>query len=568
MTAIVLPALLALAALIAGLRLGWRQWRAPIRSRGWRLALLLIAQPVLAALLYLTLAPPPMRVAEPDGLTIITRRGTPDGGVTVALPEAARRSGEQAPDLATALRRHPGVRRLRIRGEGLEARDRPATRGLALAFDPAPLPPGLVAVTLPGPTAPGGAFRVSGQVAGGGSVALVDPAGIPVAAAPVEGDGHFTLNATARLPGVALFHLRTRSPGGATVSELDVPIRTVAEPGLRVTLIGGAPGPEVKFWRRWAGDAGLQPVVRVALGAGLGLGDPMPPLTATGLAKVDLLILDERSWDAMGGAERTAIVAAVRGGMGVLLRVTGPVPVGYGSAFGLPLSEGAATASVRLLDDQGRGLPTLTRRVVRVGARDARTLLSDATGATLAEWRMLGRGRVGAWFVTDAAGLVSAGHGARYGALWAQMVATLARAGTSVAPRFDPLARRGERTAICGWEPGDTLLGPDGQAPRVLPDPATPGCAGYWPRTGGWHVLRRGDTAWPFHVHPTLPPSLMAAERREATLGLVRDGRDAGQIPASARRAGASWPWLIGFLALATALWWFERARIGRPPGP
>ncbi|MEJ8630684.1 hypothetical protein P0F65_14025 [Sphingomonas sp. I4] len=175
-----LPLILAVAVVLAWLRLGWRQWRAPgaARSRGWRLALLLLAQPVLAALLYLTLSPPQTRMAEPETLTILTRGGSVAGGRTVALPEAARRGGiEQAPDLATALRRHPGIRALRIRGEGLTERDRPAARGLAIAFDPAPLPPGLIAMTPPDRTAPGGPFRVSGQVVGGGSVALLDPAG-------------------------------------------------------------------------------------------------------------------------------------------------------------------------------------------------------------------------------------------------------------------------------------------------------------------------------------------------------------------------------------------------------
>ncbi|MEJ8630685.1 hypothetical protein P0F65_14030 [Sphingomonas sp. I4] len=159
-----------------------------------------------------------------------------------------------------------------------------------------------------------------------------------------------------------------------------MPVRTTAEPGLRVTLLGGAPGPEVKFWRRWASDAGLKPVVRVALGAGLALGDPTPPLTVGGLSRIDLLILDERSWAALGGGERAAVAAAVRGGMGLLLRVTGPVPPGYGAVMGLPLAGGAASAPVRLLDRDGKALPILTRRVVQVGARDAQTLLADATG--------------------------------------------------------------------------------------------------------------------------------------------------------------------------------------------
>lgn len=572
MNPLVLPLILAAAVVLAWFRLSWRQWRTPgvARTRGWRLALLLLAQPMLAVLLYLTLAPPPTRIAEPDTLTVLTHGGSPIGDRMVALPEAERRGGiervpDLAPDLATALRRHPGIRALHIRGEGLTARDRPAARGLAIAFDPAPLPPGLIALVPPERTAPGGPFRVSGQVEGGGSVTLLDPAGVQIAAAAVDAEGHFTLDGIARMPGTALFRLRARNPRGAITSELAVPVQTIAEPGLRVTLLGGAPGPEVKFWQRWASDAGLKPVVRVALGAGLALGDPTPPLTAAGLSRIDLLILDERSWATLSGGERAVVAAAVRGGMGLLLRVTGPVPPGYGAALGLPLAGGAASARVRLLDRDGKALPTLTRRVVRVGPRDAQTLLADATGAVLASWRPLGRGRVGAWLVTDAAGLVSAGHGEAYGALWARLVSTLARAGASSAPRFDPLAHRSERTALCGLAAGDALVLPDGHALPLLPDPATPGCAGYWPRVAGWHGLRRGDTTWPFYVHPALPAAMIAAERRDATSTLVRDRPDAAVVQAASPRPGKSWPWLLGFLAMAALLWWFERARIGRP---
>ena len=566
MSAMILPALLMLAVLMAWVRLGWQQWRAGVRSRGWRVALLLLAQPVLAALLYLTLMPPPTQATEPDVLTVLTRGGTSADGQTVALPEAGGPRGvEQAPDLATALRRHPRIRRLRIRGQGLEARDRPAAQGLALAFTPSPLPPGLVALIPPGRTAPGGLFRVSGQVEGGGSVELLDPAGMRVAATPLDGEGRFTLEGTARVPGVALFRLRSRSPSGTPVSETAIPVWTAAEPGLRVMLLGGAPGPEVKFWRRWATDAGLDPVVRVSLGAGLELGDPTPPLTAGGLAKVDLLILDERSWAQLGGGERAAVAAAIRGGMGALLRVTGPVPTGYGAALGLPVSGGVATAPVRLLGRDGKALPTLTRRVVRIGAGDTQTLLTDATGAGMASWRALGRGRGGLRLVTDAAGLVTAGHGETYGELWSRLVATLARAGGTAAPRFDPLAHRGERTALCGLAPGDVVVDPDGRPIRLPSDPATPGCAGYWPRVAGWHGLRRGGSAWPFYVHATLPPGQAAAERRDATLALVHEEPDMGPAHTSSPRPGTSWPWLLAFFALATLLWWFERARVGRP---
>ena len=64
----------------------------------------------------------------------------------------------------------------------------------------------------------------------------------------------------------------------------------------------------------------------IAAGNGLDIGDAPPRLDAASLAKLDLLILDERSWAAIGAGGRTHVLNAVRGGLGVLLRVTGPLP--------------------------------------------------------------------------------------------------------------------------------------------------------------------------------------------------------------------------------------------------
>ncbi|WP_294235581.1 carboxypeptidase regulatory-like domain-containing protein [uncultured Sphingomonas sp.] len=570
MTPLLFPALLTLAVLLAWARLILRQWRVPHveRSRGWRIALLVVAQPLLAGLLYLTLVPPPIGTSRPDSLTVLTRGGSAVGGPAVALPEASPRPGiERAPDLATALRRHPGIRRLHISGEGLEARDRPAAKGLALAFTAVPLPPGLVELTPPGRVAPGGILSVSGRIEDGGTVELLDPAGARVAATAPDGEGRFTLEGAARLPGLALFHLRTRDARGAIVSNTEIPVWTAAEPGLHVMLLGGAPGPEVKFWRRWASDAGLVSAVRVALGAGLDLGDPSPPLAGATLSKLDLLILDERSWAGLSGAERAAIAAAVRGGMGLLLKVTGPVPAGYGAAVGLPVSGGAATAPVRLLGTDGKALPLLTRRLARSSVGDTLPLLGDASGATLANWRAVGRGRVGLWLLTDAAGLVTSGHGDRYGELWARTVATLARPQRTPPPRLDPFAARGQRMTLCGLDRGDQIVRPDGGVDTPLLDAGAPGCAGYWPRESGWHGLRHGDATWPFYVRSAPIAGIAAAERRDATLAMVGEAADPPAASPGASGPGPSWPWLIAFLVMAALLWWLERGKAGRAHG-
>ena len=103
----VLGTLLALAVLLACARLIRWQRVAPAasRSRSWRLALLLIAQPVSALLLYFTLLPPALPTKA--GTMIVATAGvtslpTQSGDRVIALPEAPALAGaERVPDLAS-----------------------------------------------------------------------------------------------------------------------------------------------------------------------------------------------------------------------------------------------------------------------------------------------------------------------------------------------------------------------------------------------------------------------------------------------------------------------------------
>jgi len=606
-----LAALLGLVVALAWVRLGLWQGRAPAasRSRGWRLAALWLLQPVCATLLYFTLLPPTLPT-EAGTLVVATagatRTGTQaTGDRLLALPEApALPNAERVPDLATALRRHPGMQRLRIVGAGLEPRDREAVRGLSLVFDAPALPRGVVRLDGPQRLAAGAAFQVGGQVNGvdQGSVELIDPAGRRVDALPLPKTGDFVLAGTARVPGLATFTVRVRDAQRKPLEDVPVPVQIAADPAPRVLLLAGAPSPELKYLRRWATDAGLSLHVQLSVGGGLQLGDAPLPLNAATLQRFDLVVLDERSWTGLGAGERAALVEALRKGLGVLLRVSGPLPDTtrrQWQALGFALSAGADTAAVRLaaesIDEEalrarrGPGTtdtaatpngvqdenPALSRRALKLGGVDAAPLLRDADGNVLAVWRAEQRGRIAVWSVTDSFALVLSGQGARHAELWSSAFATLARAQTDSAPRIDPQPREQQRMALCALSGKPSVVAPDGQATTLLPDPAVgdSACAAYWPRHSGWHLLLQTDAeaserSWPFYVYATdAAPGLRAAELRDATLRLqavpisAAGKSDDHAVPG---RRGPSWPWLLAWLASAGALWWLERARVGR----
>lgn len=585
---LILAAILILAVALSWARLLLWQYRAPpgARSSLLRMIGLLALQPVCAALLYLTLLPPE-RASGAETLIVATRNAPQPAVITpgqrlIALPEAPQlRDAERMPDLGTALRRYPGTGQLRVIGDGLNARDRDAARGLPVAFDPIPLRPGIIRLGLPAEVAPGAAFQVGGQVhrTPGGYAELIDPAGERVDVARLDASGAFVLNGSARVPGTALFRLRVRDARRALVEEADVPLVTAEEPQPRILLVAGAPGPEIKYLRRWASDAGLSLHAQLSVGGGLQLGDAPLPLNSGTLQRFDLAVLDERSWAELGPGERSALVDAVRGGLGLLLRATGPLPDDVRRQWrglGFDLSTGTEVAPVRLGPASGTAaeeggqspspdanpLTELSRRDLKAGAPDAVPMLRDASGAVLATWRAEGRGRVAVWTLANSFGLVLTGEDDRYGRLWSDAFATLARAQTQAPVRIDPLPAAGERMSLCGIAAAATVTSPEAKLTRLLVDPATgsAACAAFWPDAPGWHQLRTGAKSIPFFVHPPAAlPALRQAERAAETMMLR--ATEAEAAPAGLTHRGPSWPWFLAWLGASAVLWWLERAR-------
>ena len=493
------------------------------------------------------------------------------------------------PDLGTALRRHPDAGTLHVVGDGLEARDRDALGDRRIVFSPTALPRGVVELAPVGVVAPGDTFIASGRVndVPKATVVLFDPAGQRIDAGPVDARGRFRLTGVARLPGPALFRVEVREAGGRVADAASLPVWTQPSPPPRVWVLAGAPNAEGKYLRRWATDVGIPLHLQVSLGGGIQLGDAPLPMNAETLRRFDLLVLDARSAAGLGEAQRAALGAAVRDGLGVLVRADGPIPAPVQRLLGIPAvgseevefhlprpapdddawraRRGAGTADLPVdADAVPAGLPVLTRRTARMPVGDDVALLRDATGAPLAWWHVMGRGRVGVWTPADTYTLVLAGHADVHAALWSQAFATLARAGAPAIAAIPDEARAGERAALCGIADEARIVAPDGTTTRILRDPATGSarCAGFWPRDAGWHQLKVGDAATPFFVRARDDaPSLHRAAVRSQTLQRAARAEAAATLAVSEGARGPAWPWFLAWLAASALLWWLERRR-------
>ena len=561
----------------------WRQ-AAPVdqRSALWRLALLMALTVAAGALLHLTLFPPATLLRT--GALVVATRGAPSviatrpGDRLVALPEAGGVAGAtRAPDLATALRRFPDAARLRIVGAGLAPRDRQPLP-LAATYSPQPLLQGIIEVAMPQPVAPGGAFSVAGRIGAlaAGSVALVDPAGAVVDHEAVVAGAPFVLQSRARAAGQTLFDLRLQDSAGRTIEQIAVPVdaRPVSRP--RILALEGAPNPETKYLRRWAQDADIDLRLQVDLGGGLQMGDPLGALTTTGLRDVDLLVIDDRRWEGLSPQARGAVTTAVRGGMGLLLRPTGPLSGATRREWGFPLSRGGDAREVELARSPvaaasadpatpGETPPPLERRDFTLAGTETASLLRAADGTALAGWRPLGLGRVGVWTVADSYVLVLTGRGDTHGALWSALFSGLARPEPTRRPHVDGFPNAGVRLAACGVAADTVVINPAGRESRLLVDPAAgdQACAAYWPQQGGWHVARAPDGAeTAFYVHPReAGRSMQMFEARQATLRLVALSSARSSAPAAHEARGAAWPWFVALMAVLALLWTAERWR-------
>ena len=554
----------------------WRTLRSESRHRGARIALQVVAP----LLIYLALFPPQVDEHFAAGTLIVLTPGAtadqaakhPAGVATVALPGTiAARGVEAVPDLGTALRRHPQTARLLVVGGGLPARDLDAARTLPVELDPAPLPDGLVELAAPASVRAGSTVAIRGRVQGsaGGRVELRDPGGTVVARAPLADDGAFALETAVKSAGSTLFDLRVLDRAGATVESVSQPVAVLAGDALRMLVLAGAPDPELKYLGRWAADAGVDLASRIVLSDGVAMQDGDAALDADALARTDVVVVDERAWKALDTGARTRLRDAARNGLGLFLRVTGPLPDDVAAdwrALGFRVRAADVAQTVAL--ESGARAPdaaiVLSRRALLVESDGAAPLVRGGDGTPAALWRGDGLGRVAIWWLADTYRIALDGDAATFGTLWSGALATIARARGSDRPALPDDARVDRRDVLCGLADGALVEPPHGErvALSIDADVDAGHCAAYWPAEPGWHALVDRDRRWPFYVRAAnATPALGAARDAEATRMLAANRNAAAASTASRPADAPRWPFFLAWLVAASLLWWLERSR-------
>jgi hypothetical protein len=565
--------LLVLAIMMATLRYLYSLKKNTLASppKRWRVLSLLVLQAASAVILYFCLFPPPTFTRAERLVLLTANADTKDIRAServLALPEAATyKNAEQVPDLATALRHYPGVTNLHIIGAGLSPRDIDAAKNISVTFSPSSLPMGFTELWFSETVALGARWEVRGRVSTieQGKIELLNPGNAVVTSADINEAGDFIFSDTIRSSGLLLYRLRVVNSDKKIIDTLDVPIHSVQSPALRVLSLSGGPNAETKYLHRWAVDAGLKLDSQISLGAGLEMASSAKTINTTTLNDIDLLLLDERAWSTMNPGSKQAVINALRNGLGVLVRITGPLTANTRNelrALGFAVNDANIVQSVRLnrLNDDKTPV-ALSKRPLQVSSTDAVSLLQDTANKPLALWRAEGRGRIGLWWLSDSYRLVLNDQAITHGQLWQETISTLARAHNFIKPSRQNLQSRiHERTVFCDVAEKSYVKTPSDTIHYLISEN---NCAGYWPDNAGWHVLVSGNLEIPFYVRRRdealgLKSSTMLDDTKNLTTkSLVLKNTSGITIP------GSHWPWFVGWLLVTALLWALERSRAG-----
>jgi hypothetical protein len=541
------------------------------RARGWRRALGLAANLAFAALLY-PLFFPPVQEAQPQTLHVLAantppdqQAALPDDARVVALPGADAGTWPRVPDLATALRRYPDTGRLRVYGDGLGAADRDAARGWPLDFTPGAVPQGIAALQLPAEVRAGHRFAIEGEVNGphGQALALREPGG-QISRTTTDAHGHFRFELLARRAGDLQAELQLPAADGSEAQTLSVPVAVRPGARLRLLLLAGGPDPDLKYLQRWALDAGHEVSTRISLSRGITQQRGDAGLDDAALAQTDVLVIDERAWAQLDKAGRARLLQAVEQGLGLLLRLGGPLPAAVAAdwrALGISLQNADIDTKATIPGETGEGPAAALRRLPLQPASALASLADAADGKALGVWRNRGLGRAGALWLQGSHSLVLSGQAPLHDAFWAQVLDRLARPRQAAAAAITDTAWRGERLRLCHSDSALSVTAPDGTQTTLIPrrDEAGRWCAGFWPRLAGWHEWRAGELRTRFYVRdPQTAIALHRSQTRAATRALAGEG-EAGRVVAA--QAGPRWPWFLAWLLPAGLCWWLQRRR-------
>ncbi len=582
----------------------WLEWRrANRRQRLLRIAAVLLATAALA----LMAEPPPRPSAHLLEAALWTGGAgsirLPDGVTAAfALPEAETRpaSAQVITDVAALRRRHPELRKLHVFGQGLNAFEARALRGLRIEGIPwVQEPTGFTFVRAAPEVVLGQPWPVQGRVVETPAAATIELAGAEgMTTGTVSAEGRFSVaSPPAAALGRFMYHLRLRD-GDTVVADEMIGVSVVPPAVPRLLVLESAPRLDTARLKRWYAELGGTLAARTQIGrqrsrdAALGEARAdFAQLDAAVLAGFDLVIADGGALSALSADERESLrIAIIEKGLGVLILGDAAAAASLATFQLEPVASPEPGAIERLVRPRWSGMTTRIEAPIPAEpfaiklAADQRALALDAQEHVLVAATTLERGRVALTLLRDTWRWPQANEPAAFAAYWSHLLSELARPApaTKVTWSFaqeDTLPAFVDQPLdlICVAEAAE-VRGPAtiraGDTSMVLPlaqqpDDSRRWRGTFWPRESGWHrvALGGGGREFAFFVSERNAwQARQVARRKEATERLEAEpGEVSSESPNDAPKQPEKWLLFAAFAAAAGYLW-AERRLGGRLP--
>ncbi|WP_316844491.1 hypothetical protein [Pedobacter psychrodurus] len=526
-----------------------------------------------------------------DELILLTAGTNPDSvaklkGEKYALPSVDVKNikAKTLPDLSYFLKSNPNIQKLNIYGYGLNTDELKTLTGYQIVFHPATNPDGIISANWPGKLKTSEALQVQGtyQNSSSNSVKLLlKGLGRVVDSIVVDAKSNksFSFKTSPKQTGKAVYELIAMQQND-TLTKEPVPVKVGDQAPMKVLILASFPDFEYKFLKNWLFENQYPLAFRSQISKNKYAFDflntdsiNLNQINTAALKKIDILMIDEEELAAISPGERASIDAAVKSGMGLLIRVANVKATTTLSAkFGryeFPVLKGKSL-NVMLAEDHFKfnTLPFEQALFLKINQNDL-PLVTDASGKSLVNSSINGYGKILISTISSTYNWLLSGQKTDYTAYWSKLLANAARKkndiqSVNMLPKF-PVVNQKVRIiadlAASGKVPNLKVEGIQ-LSPRQNMELPFQWDVSYWPEKTGWIDLQVNQNIEPVFIYKktdwqTLKNQQKLNETQQfiKTLAIAKNNTQLKDVVIQEQIS--IWWFFAGFV-LTTAFLWYE----------
>lgn len=416
----------------------WKEWS----TRGWRFWVnSSVAVLVILALAGIALKPAILHTAEVEKAVVLS------SGFQENQLDSLKRMYKNIPVLTykpgeRIFKNNTEINSVYILGNGIASFDLWQLEKIASTYLGGTKPKGIIKLSYNKQAFVGDSLvlnAIYSQPENGNRMLLQGPAGSGIDSISLSEEKETTLRLKAQLKvqGNYLFRLTEKDAAGKILVSNPVPVCVKEKKALQILVVNAFPTFETKYLKNYLAEAGHHLMLRSQITRGRYKTEYFNRSRRSGatfsknnLSDFDLLILDNPSLNALSNSERKTLEQQVREeGLGVFIQVNTNY-FNSGSDFFKLVSTRNNQTEISL----GKW-PKLRLQKVPFLFKDDPSLavIHGASNRILAAAKPKGLGKVGASVLSDTYQLVLDGHSSEYQELWAGILSTLSKQGSSLA---------------------------------------------------------------------------------------------------------------------------------------